>query len=223
MQLPKANDDLFPIVTEHICSWNESMQTECALSFLKPIQLNLFNDRSTFKIIQKSIAIIEELLSLPEHKEIVGPWVNLLGIVCTKVQMSEQKRELIPFLQDLLNNKSPIESRKVGNRILFSIAANIGEEGLDKEYAYIKMMRAVFNENNFKLRIDGIVFLKNYFNNYQNISQLIETDRFQDLYLPELLGYLEDGDQQLVCDAILCAMPLLDYLEEEVIVKMFLP
>ena len=84
-------------------------------------------------------------------------------------------------------------------------------------------MRSVFIENNFKLRIDGIVFLKNYFNNYPDIEQLIKTDRFQDLYLPELLGYLEDGDQQLVCDAILTCTPLLDYLEEEVIQKMFLP
>lgn len=132
---------------------------------------------------------------MPEHSEIVGPWVKLLGIVCTKVQVSEQKRELIPFLQDLLINKSPIENRKVGNRILFSIAANIGEKGLDEEYAYVKMMKSVFIENNFKLRIDGIVFLKNYFNSYPDIEQLTKTERFEDLYLPELLGYLEDGDQ----------------------------
>lgn len=78
---------------------------------------------------------------------------------------------------------------------MFSIAANIGEKGLDEEYAYVKMMKSVFIENNFKLRIDGIVFLKNYFNSYPDIEQLTKTERFEDLYLPELLGYLEDGDQ----------------------------
>jgi len=51
MQLDKANDELFPIIADHMCSWTESMQTECALSFISPIQKNLFNDRSTFKII----------------------------------------------------------------------------------------------------------------------------------------------------------------------------
>lgn len=61
---------------------------------------------------------------------------------------------------------------------MFSIAANIGEKGLDKEYAYVKMMKSVFIENNFKLRIDGIVFLKEYFNNYPDIEQLIKTERF---------------------------------------------
>lgn len=162
-------------------------------------------------------------MSLPEHDEIVGPWVNLLGTLCTKVKAAEQRRELIPFLQELLNNKSPIEHRKVGNRILFSIAANIGEKGLDDEYAYVKMMNQVFHENNFKLRIDGIIFLKNYFTNYPDIEQLTKTDRFNDLYLPELLGYLEDGDQQLVCDALVATTPLLEFLEEEVILKIFLP
>lgn len=51
MQLDKANDELFPIIAEHMCSWPEQMQTECALSFIKPIKKELFNDRSTFKII----------------------------------------------------------------------------------------------------------------------------------------------------------------------------
>lgn len=85
------------------------------------------------------------------------------------------------------------------------------------------MMKSVFIENNFKLRIDGIVFLKNYFSNFEDIEKLTKTDRFNYLYLPELLGYLEDGDQQLVCDAIVAATPLLEFLEEEVIVKIFLP
>ena len=85
------------------------------------------------------------------------------------------------------------------------------------------MMNKVFHESNFKLRIDGIIFLKNYFTNYPDIEQLTKTERFNDLYLPELLGYLEDGDQQLVCDALVATTPLLEFLEEEVILKVFLP
>lgn len=100
----------------------------------------------------------------------------------------------MPFLTDLLNNKNPIEHRKVGNRILFAIAANIGETGLGSEVAYVKMMKQVFNESNFKLRIDGIKFLKTYFNNYNDIKALTESERFDYLYLPELLIYMEDGD-----------------------------
>ena len=84
--------------------------------------------------------------------------------------MNDQRKELIPFLTELLNNKSPIEHRKVGNRILFAIAANIGEEGLNEEQTYVKLMKQVFVESNFKLRIDGIMFLKTYFNDYPNVE-----------------------------------------------------
>jgi hypothetical protein len=39
----------------------------------------------------------------------------------------------------------------------------IGEEGLDKEPIYVNLMESVFHDNNYKLRIDGVIFLKNYF------------------------------------------------------------
>ena len=55
------------------------------------------------------------------------------------------------------------------------------------------MMKSVFIETNFKLRRDGIIFMKDYFRE-QDIQALAQTDRFQYLYLPELLGYLEDDD-----------------------------
>lgn len=39
-------------------------------------------------------------------------------------------------------------------------------------------MKSVFVESNFKLRIDGIMFLKKYFNDYPNVKDLVKTDRF---------------------------------------------
>ena len=45
------------------------MQKECAINFLEPIKNDLFSDKNSFKIIQKSIAILNDLLSLPEHDE----------------------------------------------------------------------------------------------------------------------------------------------------------
>jgi hypothetical protein len=223
MREPGANDELFPIIIESILSWDENMQKECAISFIQPIKNGLFTDKNNFKIIQKSINILNEYLQLPEHTEIVGPWVDLLGVVCTKVKAKDQRIELLPFLSELLNNKSPIEHRKVGNRILFAIAANIGEQGLNDEPTYVKLMKSVFVESNFKLRIDGIMFLKKYFADYPKVKELVQTDRFQCFYLPELIGYLEDGDQQLVCDAILAATPLLEYLEDSLIQEVYLP
>lgn len=99
----------------------------------------------------------------------------------------------MPFLQELLNNKSPIEHRKVGNKILFNVCQNLGEAGLDECPSYVKLMKQVFNESNYKLRRDGIIFLQKYFKQ-QNLEQLTKTDRYQFIYLPEMLVFLEDED-----------------------------
>ena len=163
MRCAKANDELFPIIIESLPQWDEKMQKECATNFKECINKDLFSDRNYFKIITKSIHIVNEALSLPEHDEQVEPWVEVLGIVCTKVPIEDQERELVPFLQELLNNKSPIEHRKVGNKILFSVCANIGEPGMDECPSFVKLMKSVFNETNYKLRRDGIIFLQRYF------------------------------------------------------------
>jgi hypothetical protein len=77
----------------------------------------------------------------------------------------------------LLNNKSPIEHRKVGNKILFTVCRNLGEAGLDECPQYVKLMKTVFVETNYKLRRDGIIFLQMYFKQ-QNLALLSKTDRF---------------------------------------------
>jgi hypothetical protein len=56
------------------------------------------------------------------------------------------------------------------------------------------MMKGVFNDNNYKLRQEGILFLKNYFK-MNNSAEFCQGERFLYLYLPETLNYLEDGDQ----------------------------
>jgi len=39
---------------------------------------------------------------------------------------------------------------------------NLGEKGLDKEGSFLKMMLNVLHDNNYKLRRDGAIFLKDY-------------------------------------------------------------
>lgn len=64
---------------------------------------------------------------------------------------------------------------------------------MDECPSYVKLMKSVFNETNYKLRCDGIIFLKNYFKK-QDQSIITECERFNQIYLPELLCYLEDED-----------------------------
>lgn len=65
------------------------MQKECATNFIRCIKNEQFSDRNYFKIITKSIHIVNEALSLPEHDEQIEPWVDVLGTVCTKVAVDD--------------------------------------------------------------------------------------------------------------------------------------
>jgi len=69
MEQVKANEELFPIIIESLPEWDEKMQKECATNFIICINKELFSDRNNFKIITKSIHVINEALSLPEHDE----------------------------------------------------------------------------------------------------------------------------------------------------------
>ena len=111
-----------------------------------------------------------------------------------------------------------MDHRKVGIQILFSICENIKEEGINEERAYEHMMKSVFNENNFKLRREGILFLQRYFkSNEDKIEELMKTDRFQYFYMQELQGYFEDEDQQLICDSLEAVCPILGSVDNEMI------
>ena len=138
------------------------------------------------------------------------------------MKIEDHQFELVPFLLELTNIKTSQESRKVGNKILFSVAAAIGEQGLDQEITYIKMMKGVFFDNNYNLRREGILFLKRYFEINSNQS-FCQSDRFTLLYLPEALNYLEDGDQQMACDAVQAISHVIEYIETDVITKTFMP
>lgn len=70
---------------------------------------------------------------------------------------------------------------------------NLGEAGMDECPQYVKLMKTVFIETNYKLRRDGIIFLQQYFKQ-QDLAELSKSDRYQYIYLPELLSYIEDED-----------------------------
>lgn len=65
----------------------------------------------------------------------------------------------------------------------------IGEKGFDSVSDYIKLITNVFHDNNYKLRRDGVIFLKDYFASEKSES-VLKHPRFEDLYLPELLDLL---------------------------------
>ena len=71
---------------------------------------------------------------------------------------------------DLSSLKNPFPKRKRGNRLITSLAEKLGESGFDKEPMILKLSLGICNDNNYKIRMDGVLFLKSYLQNNQVLS-----------------------------------------------------
>ena len=61
--------------------------------------------------------------------------------------------------------KNPFARRKKGNRLVASFARQMGEEGFDKEPLVLKLIFGICHDTNYKIRMDGVLFLKDYLQN----------------------------------------------------------
>lgn len=69
---------------------------------------------------------------------------------------------VIQVIKDIPSLKNPFPKRKLGNRLVFAVAKNIGEEGFDKNPAIMNLVLSICHDNNYKIRRDGVIFLKEY-------------------------------------------------------------
>ncbi len=54
------------------------------------------------------------------------------------------------------------------------------------------MILQICQDNNYKIRRDGVIFLKEYFK--YDKERIVKHARFKDVYLPELIDFLNDED-----------------------------
>jgi hypothetical protein len=113
---------------------------------------------------------------------------------------------------DMPSLKNPVPKRKKGNRLLISFAKQIGEAGFDKEPAVLKLVQGICHDNNYKIRLDGAQFLKDYLQGDQKKS-IICHPRFKSIYLSELLELLNDEEAYIRIEAIDILTDFLGQLE----------
>ena len=122
----------------------------------------------------------------------MAPWVKVLSTVVCRVDIKFVSEKVIQEIKELLNMKNPIAKRKLGNRLIFCVTKSIGEEGLNNEPLIMKLVNNICQDNNYKIRRDGVIFLKEYLN--ESKSKILESPRFKEVYLPALIDFINDED-----------------------------
>jgi len=110
--------------------WDDKMQKECAYSFIKPLELDLINKRNKEKVVKAAVLITTDDDNA-ENDDLMNSWIKVLETVVSRVDISFISENVVKAIKDIPSLKNQFVKRKRGNRLVFSVAKNIGENGID--------------------------------------------------------------------------------------------
>ena len=176
--------------------------------------------RNKEKICKAAVTIVTDDDNA-ENKDLYESWIKVLETVVGRVEMKFMSENVMSILKDLPGLKHPFPKRKRGNRLVFCVIKYVGEEGFIKDPNFNKLLMSICGDNNYKIRRDGCVFLKEYFKMHRD--KIITSDRFRDVYLPLLIDFLNDEDLHIQIDAIEAYLEIIDCLSIEEVEADFTP
>ena len=84
----------------------------------------------------------------------------MFDVLVEKVEMDFALKQIFPIIMELPILKNPFLKRKRGNKLISSFARQVAEEGFDKEPMVLKLIFGICHDNNYKIRMDGVLFFK---------------------------------------------------------------
>ena len=184
--------------------------------------MDLINERNKQKVLRASVQICSDDDNA-DNTELLELWFKVLETVVSRVDTKFVAENATKQIKDIPSLKNPFPKRKRGNRLIFIVAKNVGEDGIDDDPQLLKSIMNICSDNNYKIRRDGVIFFKEYFKESKDIKKIIKSERFADTYLPTLLDFINDEDLHIQIDAIEACCEVLDQLSEEEIEKDFIP
>ena len=94
----------------------------------------------------------------------------------SRVESKFLDESVIKVIKDIPSLKNPFPKRKLGNRLVFAVAKNVGEDGFDKNPTIMNVVLSICHDNNYKIRRDGVIFLKEYIQ--ESKDKIIKSERF---------------------------------------------
>ena len=101
------------------------------------------------------------------------------------------------------------------------MAKNVGEEAMDEEPIIVRLVLGMCQDTNYQIRTEGAIFMKEYLQ--ANHQKLLGTERFEDVYLPEIYELLNDEESYVRIEAIEAILEVLESIELNKIETEFMP
>ena len=200
--------------------WDDKMQKECAYSFIKPLELDLVSKRNKEKVCKAAVQIVVDDDNA-ENTDLLESWIKVLNTVVSRIDIKFMAENVTKIIKEIPGLKHPFAKRKRGNRLIFGVALQVGETGFDGDKELLKCVQSICSDNNYKIRRDGCIFFKEYFK--QDRESIISNSRFRELYMPNLIEFLNDEDLHIQLDAIEAVAEILECLTLEEVENDFVP
>ena len=78
-----------------------------------------------------------------ENEALTNGWIRVLETVVSRLEIKFVAESVTKPLKDMPGLKHPFAKRKRGNRLVFSVAKNIGEDGIDKDPLMLKLIMSI--------------------------------------------------------------------------------
>lgn len=146
-------------------------------------------------------------------------WTLVYETLVGVIDMDHVLKQLLPVVTEMAVLKNPFPKRKRGNRLVSSLAKKLGEKGIEKDPMILKLILAICHDTNYKIRMDGVMFFKDYLKN----KEVQAIPRFKSTYLPELIELLNDEETYIRIEVIEIMTELLHLIDRETIENEFIP
>jgi hypothetical protein len=147
-----------------------------------------------------------------ENEELQNAWIRVLEASVCQMAPAFVSDVVIEVIKELMAHKNTFAKRKLGSKMFFSVAKHTGEQFFDKDDRIVKLILQVCHDGNYKIRRDGVIFLREYF--AHDRQRIINHSRFREVYVPELFEFLNDEDTLIKVDAIETFCEILEELKE---------
>ena len=138
-----------------------------------------------------------------------------------KVKTNIVQQVALKPIQELLNKKHAMIKRQKGIELATAMAMNVKPSAHDDEPMFMKLIRVICSDTDYKIRAIGAVFFKDFFR--QCGAEIVGTLHYENVLLPEIIELVNDEETYVSVEALEGLLEVLEHCDVETIEEEIIP
>lgn len=155
------------------------------------------------------------------NKNLINAWIDVFRNVVGKVKTNIVQQVALKPIQELLNKKHAMIKRQKGIELATAMAMNVKPSAHDDEPMFMKLIRVICSDTDYKIRAIGAVFFKDFFR--QCGAEIVGTLHYENVLLPEIIELVNDEETYVSVEALEGLLEVLEHCDVETIEEEIIP